>query len=522
MKVFHALLAACLLVAVAVGLSGWEHGNGATAGCPFGISADGCTAGQTDATSGLMATGPPVANANTIQHTDFFTGGYARQSGQTWGNSGGTGCTNTNCHPPWNVAGVDYPVGPHSGISFKDPTSATLPTGCSYCPANDATAPCVNIDRQEVACAGHASYDIEDFNFASTAQGCVALDIVSSTGGGTLTIKDNIFGNTPGCYSPTHHNFSTIFSDLNAFATANFSYNYSNGNGHDTTANTNYLFTLDISGPTSIIVTYNAIYNSVANAIHVSPAANGSLTVLYNYLEGLYCHNGAHCHYSFLGGDGVNVTNMFYGYNTHLADNGDDGGTAQDWTDLNVDNVTVTNWDHYNNVLVDNTLANDVTNCGGQCTWNALMLSETGNITHANVNNNYFDSTGWLGGAGGVNQCMEEGSGTNSAGQSTSISNGSPTISGFTNLSAFFTGMLLYANTGIPANTTASTIGANTITMSANATANSSETIYAAVAPLPTFSLSGNVNMLNGKSVNSLTQDLTTGVYNSATVGGAC
>ena len=33
--------------------------------------------------------------------------------------------------PPWNVAGVDYGVGPHSGITFKDPT-VTPPAGTSY------------------------------------------------------------------------------------------------------------------------------------------------------------------------------------------------------------------------------------------------------------------------------------------------------------------------------------------------------------------------------------------------------
>lgn len=34
--------------------------------------------------------------------------------------------------PPWNVAGVDYPVGVPAGTSLLDPTTAALPPGCSF------------------------------------------------------------------------------------------------------------------------------------------------------------------------------------------------------------------------------------------------------------------------------------------------------------------------------------------------------------------------------------------------------
>ena len=82
----------------------------------------------------------PAYNANyTVQHQDFFTA-YAEQSGQTYGNtgtgSGQGGCPTVNgqngatgCHPPWAVAGVDYPVGVSTtGTGFAAPGSATDPT----------------------------------------------------------------------------------------------------------------------------------------------------------------------------------------------------------------------------------------------------------------------------------------------------------------------------------------------------------------------------------------------------------
>ena len=535
MKRFLVLLTLCLLPLCAdarLRFHGGLPAGGAGGLCAFGVSGDGCTANQTESTSGFVATGPPVSNTNTVQHTDFFTGSHARQSGQSWGNTTGTACTNTNCHPPWNVAGVDYPVGIQSSFpatlcgstsstTLCDPSTATLPAGCTYCPANNATSPCVGIDRQEVACAGHASYDFEGYDFSATSRSpnaCVALDINSSTGGGTLTIKNNKFGNTAGCYSPTHHNFSTVFSEGNPFATINFSYNLSNGNGNDATANTDYQFTVDLSDGANIIVTYNALISSVSQPLLSSPSVNGSTTILYNYLEGVPCANAAHCHFTQLLGGGVNVTNVYHGYNTYLSNNGDFGGTAMDWTDGVATNSTLTNWNQYNNVMVENTLGSSVTFCGGQCIWVAILLNETSNITNANVKNNYFDSTGW-GGSAGPNQCMEIGSGTNTTG---TITNTSPTISSITTTN-YLTNMFLYAATGIPANTTASTIGANSITMSANATASTTETIYGAVNPLPTFTMSGNINMLTGKTVNSLTQDLTNGAFTSGgTVGTGC
>lgn len=38
----------------------------------------------------------------------------------------------THGRPPWKVAGVDYYVGLPSGTTLQDPTTATLPAGCSY------------------------------------------------------------------------------------------------------------------------------------------------------------------------------------------------------------------------------------------------------------------------------------------------------------------------------------------------------------------------------------------------------
>jgi hypothetical protein len=119
-------IVAAPVIANAANCNGWHNAS------PPGGGNDGCA-------------GAPTYRANyTIQHPDFFTG-YARQSAQTYGNTGsgsGTGgCKSFNgqnpaansgtggCHPNWAVAGVDYPVGVSTlGTGFAAPGTQTDPT----------------------------------------------------------------------------------------------------------------------------------------------------------------------------------------------------------------------------------------------------------------------------------------------------------------------------------------------------------------------------------------------------------
>lgn len=93
-------------------------------------------AGYADGCSGAPPSGPyTVQYPNFLTATSTLDNGVARQSGQpTYGNVGtNTGCVNPNCHPPWAIAGVDYPVGPSCGSTcgFASPGSATDPTNAS-------------------------------------------------------------------------------------------------------------------------------------------------------------------------------------------------------------------------------------------------------------------------------------------------------------------------------------------------------------------------------------------------------
>lgn len=91
----------------------------------FAITGDGCS-------------GAPAASSYTYEDPGFFptitggtqTPGDAQQSGQVYGTTGGctTGNNSAVCHPPWAVAGVDYPVGVSVTTGFGTPGGNADPT----------------------------------------------------------------------------------------------------------------------------------------------------------------------------------------------------------------------------------------------------------------------------------------------------------------------------------------------------------------------------------------------------------
>jgi hypothetical protein len=151
--------------------------------------------------------GAPAANDYTVQHPNFFMG-YAQQSGQSYVTTGG--CKgHANCHPPWAVAGVDYPVGPScetSDCGFAQPSSATDPTnalspnyhgnpaGCkSGAPAryiitcNETTSAAVDIGPFDFSWRGNCAMQ------ANPCEGAGMGLFIGSGVTGPCTIHDSVF-----------------------------------------------------------------------------------------------------------------------------------------------------------------------------------------------------------------------------------------------------------------------------------------------------------------------------------------
>ena len=158
--------------------------SGACGGWASTVFSDGCA-------------GAPPASAYTIQHPVFFSG-YARQSGQSYVTTGG--CKgNAHCHPPWAVAGVDYPVGVSTvGTGFASPGSATDPTNASspnY--SNGNPAHCSKGGKNVIFCGGPTSQEVDigpfDFSYQGNATG-VGMGLSLGSGlTGPCVIHDSYF-----------------------------------------------------------------------------------------------------------------------------------------------------------------------------------------------------------------------------------------------------------------------------------------------------------------------------------------
>lgn len=271
-KIFIALVAvlfsASLTFAEGIGTSISSQDDGITAPsgvvtlCPKGTgTADGCS-------------GAPIAGPNTVQHSNFFTS-YAKQSGQSY-----------TTRPPWNVAGVDYPVGNPMTV-LKDPNtnSGSLPAGCSY-----LTAP-----YNFVFCSTGASLNGWDFSlnngtlveFGAAATGTCQV-INSNFVSGTNSVQ-----NGPG--------FVTI--DTGASCNVDVEYNHVDFNAPSFPQYPKE-FVQNLSTGT-----YTSQYNAILRATGlVDISWTGAYLSRYNYVEGLNYNSGTHGEWPNIGGANSGTT----------------------------------------------------------------------------------------------------------------------------------------------------------------------------------------------------------------------
>jgi hypothetical protein len=134
-----------------------------------------------------------ASTAATVERPNFFNG-YAGQSGQTLA-----------YRPPWNVAGVDYPVGNITPItSMQDPAvvyKATSSDGCTYYPAGANKSGLNYTYGPELYCDGNTSLNITQINFGPVGEHGSTILAVAHTYAGAINIHDNYFQCDPGLNS---------------------------------------------------------------------------------------------------------------------------------------------------------------------------------------------------------------------------------------------------------------------------------------------------------------------------------
>jgi hypothetical protein len=333
--------------------------------CPMGSTyVDGCP-------------GAPVGG--NVQHSNFFTG-YANQNGQSYG---------TN-RPPWNVAGVDYPVGiPSASITagLKDPTSATLPTGCTY-----------SSSAHSVTCSGaHGGLTIDgwDFGNAGGAGLCVRL-VITGNVNGHIIIQNSNFANTTGNGAQCNvANGELVDLVTNSAATdVVVQDNVFDANAQNVTyAPMNPSLSIIMSNGQNVTIEYNAFLHSTARAIQV--AAGGTVNESFNYAEGFTYTFGQALHGEFsedstFGGGTAALKN--YSFNTILEGKDAVGheATSLIYASSGAANSTWTTVNVNNNTLVSN-------NIGGSNPVSYLAETSYDTFTTLNWTQNYFDPNGAFG-----------------------------------------------------------------------------------------------------------------------------
>ncbi len=410
----------------------------------------------------------------TTQFNNFFTS-YALQNGQVY-----------LIRPPWNVAGVDYPVGiPSSSYPLKDPRTASYPAGCFLQSTNPDRIICQSNN-------GDAVFDGWDFSL----NGGTFIQ-ANDTFVGKITIKNSKILTTVN----TGSFGSGSATALNQTGDLEITNCYIDGNGINLPS---YGNPINADNTGSQTFRYNAFFRTPARFTS-SSLAYGNYTSEFNYYEGIvYFGNlGSHGEIDLHGTSGTGtMTNYNFNFNTCLQPIGAGlysggvtafvsvGGGASN-------NATFTNVNVNNNTFVTNPFITTVTgSVSGTVLTVTAILSGSGGV-----------------GSGGVNQTQAL-TGTGVTAGTSIVSNGTGT--GGTGTYNLNNSMTLSSRTLTLTIPTVSTAGMElqgvnygTVTLQSNYLDPTGAFTCFSGPPLSVGSIitSGNFNMLTGNASNGFVGD---------------
>jgi large repetitive protein len=284
--------------------------------------------------------------SGSVQHLNFFTG----YTGSTY-----------PVRPPWNVAGVDYPVGYSTSITLATPTQTALQASC----------PGASYSGNTLTISGSSDCTINGFDFSKVSN-CAAVTISNSA---TVTLSNNNF-DTSGC---------TVYGVTISFTgngTYNILYNQFTGSGYPVNNGGPGGFMQSNSG---LSYTANINYNAfLATDQSVMSGNSGTNNMHYNYAENLGCC-GNHADFNISTQTSGTVTwgmsfNTIYG---HYA-------TATTECYVSTGGVGGTITGYCNNQTM-------IANPGGPVTVSYMIESSDGTIGNWSANNNYLDINGSYG-----------------------------------------------------------------------------------------------------------------------------
>ena len=309
-----------------------------------------------------LCVSPAVAE---VEHPDFFTS-YALQSGQHY-----------STRPPWQVAGVDFPVGaPPDGL--RDPLAAgVLPAGCKYLP-----------NRNWVFCSGpDVTLDRLDFSLHDCMQAVFDPRVT-----GTVTVSNSKFADGPGCESGPGSSLvvsagvtsaNLVFSGNDVDGKAGDLQTWSQCNPVGKCMSHNVMWRT--SG--SVTIENNAFLNTAARAVE----AEVGVSVVYrgNYVEGIW-GNTAHAEFQLANSRPGTTPTFLLANNTFLQPPNVPSPSVYGWDVVTVFPAHFSSVTKTQNVFVSNRAA------GGPATIAWLDLYGGTTMT-ASSTQNYYDFSGAFG-----------------------------------------------------------------------------------------------------------------------------
>jgi hypothetical protein len=276
--------------------------------CPKGATyPDGCSG----AVSGL--------SGHSAYHTDFFTN-YALQSGQAA----------YATRPPWNVAGVEYPVGISATTTLKNIATqyASLPPGVAWCPTGGEAhcwGPQPKFANWLVIYDTSANPVIDGWDFTNSGTG-VIIDVNDATHCGSLTISNSVIyvGSlvTNTTYFPGYSQ-APIQRETKDCTNITVQYNHYVGNPLSVGgANSPYK---DVFGGTG---TTTFQYNFWDGTNFCYMIGKGVFKEQYDFIQGVNAYSGTHGDW-MCAAQGLNPQlGYYYQYNTFLEPNNFGSGST--------------------------------------------------------------------------------------------------------------------------------------------------------------------------------------------------
>jgi hypothetical protein len=92
--------------------------------------------------------------------------------------------------PPWQVAGVDYAVGPGSGTSFVTPNTGNMPTGASYDGSADPHISIIgeNVILENFDCTGIDNFQLRIYGNNAIVRNC-KFEVINTSGRAQEPVK---------------------------------------------------------------------------------------------------------------------------------------------------------------------------------------------------------------------------------------------------------------------------------------------------------------------------------------------